>query len=106
MCKEIEAQKVVDYCQNETANLILTAYAQRFEKSGISCEIKFVLGRDIRISSVDMCIILANALENALNECKFLMTQNIPTEISVNGYEKDNRIFYTDFKHLPSECVI
>ena len=93
VCKEIEAQKVVDYCQNETANLILTAYAQRFEKSGISCEIKFVLGRDIRISSVDMCIILANALENALNECKFLMTQNISTEISVNGYEKDNRIF-------------
>lgn len=93
VCKEIEAQKVIDYCQNETANLILTAYAQRFEKSGISCEIKFVLGRDIRISSVDMCIILANALENALNECKFLMTQNISTEISVNGYEKDNRIF-------------
>ena len=52
-----------------------------------------MLGRDTRISSVDMCIILANALENALNECKFLMTQNIPTEISVNGYEKDNRIF-------------
>ncbi len=93
VCREIEAQKVVDYCQNETANLILTAYAQRFEKAGISSEIKFVLGRNIKILSVDMCVLLSNALENALNECKFLMKQNISTDISVNGYEKDNKIF-------------
>lgn len=93
VCMEIEAQRVIDYCQNETANLILTAYAQRFKKAGIDCNISFVLGRDTRISSVDMCVILANSLENALNECIYLMTKNISSRVSVNGYEKDNKIF-------------
>ena len=35
ICEEIEAQKVQRYCENEAANLILSAFVGRAEKEGI-----------------------------------------------------------------------
>ncbi len=93
VCGELEAQRVVDYCRNETANLILTAYVQRFQKAGIDYEIHLVLGRELTVSSVDLCVLLANALENALHECTWLLQQDISPKICINGYEKNGRIF-------------
>lgn len=93
VCDEIESHTMTIYCENETANLILGAYVDRFKKAGIQTEIRFSIGKSPAISSVDLCVLLANALENALNECRYLSIQKIPVQVQVVGYEKEHKIF-------------
>ena len=40
ICEEINAQNVRQYCENEAANLILSAFAGRAERAGISINVQ------------------------------------------------------------------
>ena len=93
VCHEIESHKRIIYCENETANLILGAYADRFQKAGIQTEMQVSIGKSPAISSADLCVLLANALENALHECQYLITQKIPVQVQITGYEKQAKLF-------------
>lgn len=92
ICEDIEAQKVIQYCENETVNLILSAYVARCEKAKVSLRIKIILSEYPLVSSNDLCIILSNALENSLHECQKLRSLDIEPQIDVRGYEKSGRI--------------
>ena len=69
ICEEIETQKVRRFCENEAANLILSAFAQRAEKMGIRLDIRGTVPAVLHISDSDLCVVLSNALENALHAC-------------------------------------
>lgn len=69
ICAEIEAQKVRRYCENEAANLILSSFAKRAEEAGIEMEVRGGLPDIVCVADNDLCIILSNALENALHAC-------------------------------------
>lgn len=69
ICKEIEAQKVLRYCENEAVNLILSSFAGRAEKSGVKFSVRGSIPNGIAVSDYDLCVLLSNALENALNAC-------------------------------------
>lgn len=69
ICTEIEAQKVRRYCENETVNLILSAFVKRAERTGIKMNIRGAIPAMVSISDNDLCVILSNALENALHAC-------------------------------------
>lgn len=73
ICKEIEAQKVQCYCENEAPNLILSAFAGRAKKEGIQMKMKVkgTLPSSIPVSDSDLCVLLSNALENTLHACQF-----------------------------------
>lgn len=68
--REIEAQRVQRYCENEAANLILSAFAARMEKDGIHLEVQGTLPAFLAISDSDLCVLLSNSLENALYACQ------------------------------------
>lgn len=93
ICAEIEAQKVQWYCENDTANLILSAFAQRASRDGISLNAAVTLPPFLLISDSDLCVLLSNALENALHACQNLPVAETPPVISVGGYEQDSRLF-------------
>ena len=65
--QEIEAQTVQRYCENEAANLILSAFAGRMEKDGIRLEVQGALPAFLTVSDSDLCVLLSNSLENALH---------------------------------------
>lgn len=67
ICREIEAQKVCRYCENEAANLILSSFAGRAKKSGIDMEVHGSVTDDVTVSDNDLCVLLSNSLENALH---------------------------------------
>jgi hypothetical protein len=92
ICEEIAAQKLTPYCENETVNLVLSAYAERAAKAGIPLKVRFQAGRFPLVSASDLCALLSNALENALHECTFLQAQHRAAEISVTGYEKGDKL--------------
>lgn len=93
ICKEIEAQKVERYCENEAANLILSAFAGRAKKDGIQMQVKGTLPAFIMVSDSDLCVLLSNALENALHACQSFAAAEKTCVIDVQFYNKDNRLF-------------
>lgn len=93
ICKEIEAQKVVRYCENEAANLILSAFAGRAEKAGIQMNVKGALPSCITVSDSDLCVLLSNALENALHACQPLVAAKETCVIDVQFFDRDGKLF-------------
>ena len=90
ICAEIEAQKVQDYCENESANLIFSAVAGRCAKNGIGIKVRAGLPPFLTVSDSDLCVLLSNALENALNACQSRTGERI---IEVDAYEKGHKLF-------------
>ena len=81
---EIEAARVVTYCENEAANLIFSAFAARAEAQGVKFSLRAELPHILPISESDLCVLLSNALENALHACK-----GADDSIEVQTYEKN-----------------
>lgn len=93
ICAEIDAGKVTAYCQNEAANLILSAFAGRAEARGIPLRVQAVIPQDLPVSESDLCVLLSNALENALHACAALRTAGQQADIALSAYEKNTRLF-------------
>lgn len=93
ICKEIEAQKVQCYCENEAANLVLSSFAGRAEKDGIGMNVHGVLPAFTKVSESDLCVLLSNALENALHACQSLVAEGKACTIDVQLYEKNGKLF-------------
>lgn len=92
-CSKIEAAKVTVFCENEAANLIFSAFSGRAEHCGITMNIKAAVPQNIPISENDWCVLLSNALENALHACQKLTQKGIPARIDVSAYEKNGKLF-------------
>lgn len=93
ICQEIEAQKVKQYCENEAANLILSSFEGRASRSGISMQISGALPAFLLVSERDLCVLLSNALENAIHACLPLAEAGESCCIEVQFFEKEGKIF-------------
>ncbi len=68
--KTIESAVVEKYCSNYTVNLILYSYIAKAKNEQIIVETQIDLPEKNAVSDMDLCIIFANAIENAVNACK------------------------------------
>lgn len=93
ICEEIEAQKIERFCENEAANLILSAFAGRARKHGIELKVQGALPAFITVSDSDLCVVLSNALENALHACQSLASAKEARIIDVQFYNKNDHLF-------------
>ena len=92
ICSEIEASKVTLYCENEAANLIFSSFASRAENSGVPLSIRAQIPQDIPVAENDLCVLLSNALENALHACCKLKATGKPASIEVTAREKNGQL--------------
>lgn len=93
ICREIEAQKVKRYCENETVNLIFSSFDGRAEENGIRMDICGTLPALLPISEQDLCVLLSNVLENAIHACQPLAKEGQEPVIGVQFYESEDRFF-------------
>ena len=93
ICSEIEANKVIVFCENEAANLIFSAFAGRMKEENISLSVKSQIPRNIHVSESDLCVLLSNALENALHACRKLKERELETAVGVSAFEKNGKLF-------------
>ncbi len=94
VCAEIEAQKVRRFCENEAVNLILSSFAQRAEDSGIPLRVRAEVPQFLPVAETDLCVLLSNALENALHACQRLRAENNKDcDIETVAYEKSGKFF-------------
>lgn len=93
ICSEIETNHVSVFCENEAANLIFSAFAKRIEDYGISLSIETGIPQGIPVSESDLCVLLSNALENALHACQKQKEKGADAMISISAYEKNKKLF-------------
>ena len=93
VCAEIESQKVRVFCENETVNLILSAFAGRAEESGVPLRVRAEVPHFIPVAETDLCVLLSNALENALPACQRRRQAGEPCDIELVVYEKSGKFF-------------
>lgn len=55
------------FCENETVNLILSAFANKAKQSGVLLTIDAILPDALPFSDTELCSLISNALENAIN---------------------------------------
>lgn len=90
ICENLEASEVISYSENETINLIISSYAAKAEERKIHSEIKISAVDFEGINTTDLCSLLSNALENAINAC-----EKAPIElryIKLKMYSKNNKL--------------
>lgn len=93
VCSEIEANQVVAFCENEEANLIFSAFVRRAKDGGIPMKIRAALSQNITVSESDLCVLLSNALENALHACRKRKEKGLSGMIEISAYEKKGKFF-------------
>ncbi len=89
--KSIEASVVEKFCDNHTVNLILSASIQKARAEGIQVESRIYVPKEIRMRDMDLCVILANATENAINACVKIPDLALRT-ISITIREKQEKL--------------
>lgn len=58
------------YCENVIVNSIIGHFALKFKKSDIAFSCACSVPEEIFVSDIDLCIVLSNSLENALEACE------------------------------------
>jgi sensor histidine kinase regulating citrate/malate metabolism len=74
--EKIEGAAVEKYCNNYRVNLILYRYIAMAKNEGISVETQIDLPEKTTVSDMDLCVIFANVIENAVNACKRIPYKN------------------------------
>ena len=59
----------------------------------IAISIKAQIPRNIHISESDLCVLLSNALENALHACRRLKEKGREAVVEVSAFEKNGKLF-------------
>ena len=90
--QDIEAQKAESFCHNEVANLLFSAFTARADKEGTKLCIRAAVSPSLSIPDGDLCVLLSNALENALNACRQL-PRDVPPVVDVQCHEKAGQFF-------------
>lgn len=94
ICSEIETNRVVTFCENEAANLIFSAFAKRADKCGIPIRINAGISKGVSMAESDLCVLISNAMENALHACQRLKEKGLQGEIEVSAYEKRGKLYF------------
>lgn len=63
----IDALTPVRYCKNETVNLILSSFVARAKNENVVLNINANLPKKLTLNDNELCALLSNALENAIN---------------------------------------
>lgn len=105
ICSEIEANKVMVFCENEAANLIFSAFTGRAKEQNVPIIIKAQIPKIIHISESDLCVLLSNALENALHACQNLKEKGVEGKIEVSAFEKNKKLFLQFINSCDSNIV-
>ena len=67
--EQLSENELREYCANNVINALLSSYAERCSKSGLTFDVMISLPKKLTIPNYDLCIILGNLLENAMEGC-------------------------------------
>lgn len=65
-----DALKVREYCKNSVVNSVLSVFGEQAEAEGIATDFQVDFPSESPIDSLELGVVLANALENAIHACQ------------------------------------
>jgi len=86
-----ETEPLPIFCENVVANSILGYYSLMAKEDGISFHCACCIQRQLSISDTDLCIVLGNAVENAIEACRKLDNPEARF-VSVEARTKNNQL--------------
>lgn len=88
---DIDAITPMRFCENETVNLILSAFAAKAKQAEIKLTVDAKLPDTLPFSDTELCSLLSNALENAIHACE-KMPDSDERVIRLRLYSKNNKL--------------
>lgn len=67
--ESLPMEKALSFCSNQPVNAILNYYASKAAQDGIDMEVSVDLPQKTLIPESELCVLIGNLLENALNAC-------------------------------------
>lgn len=83
----------IKICENYAANAVLDNYIRKARELNIPIKINFRLSNESGISDADLCVLLGNTIENAIEAVASVEAQK--QFISINAKEENDRIYMT-----------
>ncbi len=65
------------FCEHAVANSIIGYYYLQAQKEAISFESRCIIDAELEVSDSDLCIVLGNALDNAITACRLMDSSQI-----------------------------
>jgi len=99
--KNMYQNVTITHCENDAVNLILSSYIGMANQKDIFVESEVSIPKSCKIQDIDLCIIFANAIENAINACTNI-EDIAKRHIDLNCKTKNGKLFiqisnsYTD----------
>lgn len=91
MKKEVGDDDFIYYSTDPAINALLSNYVEICEEQNITFNVEIDIPNEIKLSSYEMCIIIGNLLENAVEACKRIASER-SIELSI--------------KHITSQLII
>lgn len=98
---QTEAQS---WCRITAVDAVLSAYLARAEEAGCAAEAEVSLPEQLPMEELDLCVVLANALENAIHACQ-AMPEGAPRQIRLELALTDHRRLTLHVKNSCSAAV-
>ena len=89
----IEQERHITICENYAANAIMDSYIRRAGELDIPIKINFRLSNSSGISDGDLCVLLGNIVENAIEAAEGATGSN--RFITISALEESDRIYMT-----------
>ena len=93
----------VDRCKNPEINAVLTEYIGRAKNIGCRVAHKILFTEKMPFAEDDVCMVLANALENAINACGKLPREE--RYINISAECADNRRLFVSVKNPCADAL-
>lgn len=100
---DMDAITPIRFCENETVNLILSAFAAKAKQSGTLLTVDAKLPDSLPFSDTELCSLLSNALENAIYACEKIADSK-KRSIRLRMYSKNTKLcidIRNSYQHEP-----
>ena len=103
--EDIDAITPKRYCENNTVNLILSSFDSKAKLNGIAFITDIELPSNIEIRDTDLCTILSNGLENAINAVSTIPNEKLKKVRISCKIHKDKLLIYIENPYI-GEIVV
>lgn len=89
--QRIDSAPAVVRTPHPIINAVLTNGLRRAEKIGVAVKLDVRMTEKVRISSIDLCVLIGNAFDNGINACE-LLPEHVIRSIEIKIYQKEESL--------------
>ena len=102
---DIDAITPMRFCENETANLIISAFSSKAAQEGVLLSVEAKLPAIISLSDTELCSLLSNSLENAITAAAAI-TDSLSRVVTVKLLVHKNKLLISTDNSYVGEIIM